>query len=269
MNEQLAIQSLLRSKLAELQNKNSRYSLRAFANKVGVHVGALSSILNGRRNISRNLAARISQGLLLDPQERSEILGLFPDKRANSQSRNDIDLDLLAPRYLELNASHFKIIAEWEHFAILSLLKCADFQNCYHWISRRLGITMARTKVVMGRLVKFGLVEVDNEGILRRSKMSYRTADDVDDLALKKNHDQSFELARKSLFQDCVNQRDFTSMTMAIGPKKLNIAKERIRKFQDELSDLLESGHQVEVYRLSMQLFPLSKKEKDKKDEKF
>ena len=267
MNDQIAIQGLLRSKLAELQSKNSRYSLRAYALKVGVHVGALSSILNGRRNVSRNLAERISNKLLLDPQERSEILRLFPDKRAYRKfSENN---DVMAPKYLELNASHFKIIAEWEHFAILSLMKCVDFQNSPHWISCRLGITKTRAMVAMDRLVKFGLVEVNRDGTLSRSQKSYRTSDDVADLALKKCHDQSLELARESLHQDCVNERDFTSVTMAINPEKLNMAKERIRKFQDDLSDFLESGDQVEVYRLSMQLFPLTKKEKEQKNEKL
>jgi UV DNA damage repair endonuclease len=52
---------------------------------------------------------------------------------------------------------------------------------------------------------------------------------------------------------------------MAIDPKKLSVAKELIRKFQDDLSDLLESGNQTEVYRLSTHLFPLSKLENGEK----
>jgi uncharacterized protein (TIGR02147 family) len=85
------------------------------------------------------------------------------------------------------------------------------------------------------------------------------------DVTLKKHHEQSLDLAKESLFRDDVKKRDFTTVTMAIDPKKLSMAKERIRKFEDELSDLLESGHRTEVYRLSMQLFPLSKVEDQEK----
>jgi UV DNA damage repair endonuclease len=46
---------------------------------------------------------------------------------------------------------------------------------------------------------------------------------------------------------------------MAIDKSKLSAAKEIIRKCEDDLSDLLGSGHQTEVYRFSAQLFPLSK----------
>ena len=267
MNEQLAIQNLLRSKLAEIQKANPQYSLRAYAKKLGVHVGALSSILNGKRNVSRDLAERISLRLLLDPQERSEILRLFPKKRS---SRNPgLATESLEPRYLELTASQFKLIAEWEHFAVMSLLNCEDFESSVEWIANRLGITTSRTEMVLERLLSLSLLNRDERGNFARSQKSYRTSDDVADLALKKYYEQSLESARTSLYQDSVKVRDFTSTTMAIDPTKLSIAKERIRSFQDELSDLLESGHRTEVYRFSMQLIPLSKLRKGKRNEEL
>jgi uncharacterized protein (TIGR02147 family) len=238
MKEQLAIQNLLRAKLTEIQKTNPQYSLRAYSKKVGVHVGALSSILNGKRNVSRELAERITTKLMLDPQERSEILCHFPEKRRYQKS--DLTNAFPDPRYLEFNASQFKVVAEWEHFAVMSLLNCEGFQGKVSWISGRLGITETRATQVIQRLLELGLFSLNENGEITRSKQSYRTSDDVADLSLKK-------------------VRDFTSITMAIDPRKLSMAKERIRKFQDELSDLLEEGTRTEVYRLSMQVFPLSK----------
>jgi hypothetical protein len=55
-----------------------------------------------------------------------------------------------------------------------------------------------------------------------------------------------------------VEKRDFTAVTVAVNPKNLSTAKELIRKFQDELCDQLEAGRCTEVYRLSVQLFPLT-----------
>ena len=80
MKEQVAVQRLLREKFSEIQRGNPRYSLRAYARTVDVHVGALTYIINGKRNVSRSLAERIAQRLLLDPQERSELLTFFPRK---------------------------------------------------------------------------------------------------------------------------------------------------------------------------------------------
>ncbi len=259
MKEQIAVQNILRKKFADIQRANPRYSLRAYSTKVGVHVGALTYIMNGKRNVSRNLAERIAQRLMLDPQERSEILRLFPEKKKYRKSEDPSETPETESLYLQLSASQFKIASEWEHFAVMSLVKCEDFQNKIEWIAKRLGIAESRAKQVIDRLIELKLLELDASGGLTRSKKSYRTPDDVADISLKRHHDQTLDLAKESLHRDPVAVRDFTSTTMSIDPKKISMAKELIRKFEDELSDLLESGHQTEVYRLSMQLFPLTK----------
>lgn len=268
MNEQVAIQNILRKQLAEIQRVNPRYSLRAYSTKVGVHVGALTYIMNGKRNVSRKLAERIVRRLMLEPQERAEVLDLFPEKRKHSKpaapGEAASDMGASDPRYLQLSAAQFKIAAEWEHFAVMSLVRCEDFQNSAEWISRRLGISETRARQVVDRLIELRLLEIDSEGRLTRTDVSYRTSDDIADVTLKRHHDQTLDLAKESLHRDPVAVRDFTTNTMAIDPKKLGMAKELIRKFQDELSSLLESGHQTEVYRLSMQLYPLTRIENER-----
>jgi hypothetical protein len=259
MKEQIAIQNVLREQLGELQRKNPSYSLRAYAKRLGVHVGALSHILNGKRNVSHELAERMIRRLALDPHQRNDLLALFPPKRPYQKPGTD---PLPGPRYLALSASQFKIAAEWEHFAVLSLLNCGDFIHSAEWISRRLGITESRASAVVSRLMELGLLALDASGKLVRTRQSYRTPDDVAEASLKKHHDQTLELAKESLYRDAVDERDFVTTTMAIDPKKLSAAKELIRKQQDELAELLESGHRTEVYRFSAQLFPLSRTRK-------
>ena len=56
--------------------------------------------------------------------------------------------------------------------------------------------------------------------------------------------------------------RDFTSMTMAIDPEKLTEAKKKIREFRRGLSEFLEAGKKEEVYRLNIQLVPVTKRGK-------
>lgn len=256
MKAQLAIQKLLRDRFTEAQRVNPRYSIRAYSTKVGVHFAALSAILAGKRNVSRKLAARIASRLYLDPQESAELLALFPAPK--NVKRGLVEGEVLDSTYLKLNAQQFKVAAEWEHFAVLSLLQCSDFDSDPVWIARRLNITEARARQVCSRLVELGLLSLDESGKLTRSERNYRTPDGTADESLKKSHDQSLELARQSLYRDSVDERDFTSVTVAVNPKNLRAAKERIRIFQDQLCDELEAGERTEVYRLSVQLFPLT-----------
>jgi hypothetical protein len=49
-------------------------------------------------------------------------------------------------------------------------------------------------------------------------------------------------------------------MSIAIAPDRIPAAKEKVKKFRRELADFLESSRsKTEVYRLSFQLFPLTK----------
>jgi uncharacterized protein (TIGR02147 family) len=255
MKDQVAIQQLLQKKFSELQSSNPRYSLRAFSRKVGLNPGALSGILNGKRNVSTKLAERIAERLALDPQERSELFSHFRVLRYREEKSNPAE-------YRVLSAAQFKVVAEWEHFAILSLMRTKDFQSDVQWIADRLGLTPTKAREAIQRLIEAGMVELSVSGELHRVSPKYRTTDDVANLSLRRSHEQSLELAKRSLEQDAVSQRDHTWVMFAMDPKKLSVAKEKIRQFQDELSDLVETGDQTEVYRLSMQFFPLTKIEK-------
>jgi uncharacterized protein (TIGR02147 family) len=140
-------------------------------------------------------------------------LSLFPEKR--KYRRSDVPSEDIEPRYLELTASQFKIAAEWEHFAVMSLARCQDFSSKSSWIAKRLGITETRAQQVVGRLLQLGLFETDPSGDLTRSTKSYRTTDDVADLSLKRHHEQTLDLAKESLIRDDGTIRDFTSTLIA------------------------------------------------------
>lgn len=251
MKEQAAVQQLLHRKLSEARLKNSRYSLRSFAKRAGLQPGAVSGILNGKRFVSAKLAERLAQNLLLDPQERAELLGAFPRRSLQTQEATD-------PSYLQLSALHYKIIAGWEHYAILSLLKTKGFRDSPNWIAERLGISPTAASQALARLLELGMVRRTKKG-LERAQPRFRSSDDTADLSVRLSHEQSMELAKESMHRDPVAQRDLSAITMAINPVRLPEAKEAIRRFQDELSALLEQGEAVEVYRFSSQLFPLTK----------
>lgn len=265
MQDQIVIQKLLQRKFAELQSSNARYSLRAFSRKVGINPGALSAIMNGKRNVSTKLIQRIAERLLLDPQERSELFSHFRVLRYEEARKH---VAQSGADYRVLSAAQFKVVAEWEHSAILSLMRTKDFQSDTSWIAERLGLSTTRVRDVVRRLIEAGMVEMTADGSLVRVTPKYRSTDDIADIGLRRSHEQSLELAKRSLEQDGVSERDHTWVMFAMDPKKLSMAKEKIRRFQDELAELVETGDQTEVYRLSMHFIPLSELRKNDGAEK-
>ena len=208
------------------------------------------------------MADMICSSLLLDPQERSEILRDFSPTRTEVR-RAKKKTDEVDSSYLQLTADQFRVVSEWYYFAILSLVKTADFQSNSEWIAQRLGISVPQVNQAIDRLERLGLIE-NERGRIHLNQTRYRTTDDVMNLSVRKSHFETLELAKQSLEQNAIEERDFSSITMAVDVEQLAQAKSLIRKFQDDLDALLEGDEQkqksrTEVYRLAVQLFPLTK----------
>lgn len=258
MKAQVAFQRVLRETYESLKTKNSAYSIRAFAKKTGLSPATLSLVFNGKRKVSKKLARVIADRLALDPQQRADLLEQFPDKKKHT--------DAVDPGYLQLTADQFQIVAEWEAFAILNLTAVKGFKNDGEWIARRLGVPHTTVERTIARLKRLEMLIEDEHENLKRAKPRFRTTDDVANLSLRRSHAQTLELAQGSLDRDPVEVRDFSWVTAAIDTRKLSQAKTLIRKFQDDLFDLLDEGAEPdEVYRLAIQFFPMTRNNNDKK----
>lgn len=252
MHEQIEIREILNNEITRVKANNPSYSLRAFAKKVGIQPSALSEILSGKRNVTRKMAATILERLCVDPQKSQALL----DKLTNKKSKDTV---VTSDReFVQLNMDHYHIISEWYYFAILSLAETKGFSDKPQWIAKRLNITISECKTALKRLERLGLLKRDDDNRLVWAGIHFKTTTDMVNISLRKSHYQNLELAKVSLDKDSVDTRDFSSMTMAVDPEKIPQAKEMIKEFRRKLSDFMESGEKKEVYRICLQLFPLS-----------
>jgi uncharacterized protein (TIGR02147 family) len=261
MKEQVAVQKLLRRKLTELQARNPKFSVRAFAGRLGLQPAATNEILKGDRHVSRKMAERLATKLHLDPSERAEFLGHFSERarRARRLPENRSPDRLESQKeVLRLTSDQFTVISDWVHFAILNLVKTIDAKNDGPWMAERLAISETRVAGAIDRLTRLGLLEKDREGKWVRTYARINTPDDVLNVSVQKSHLADMDLARESILRDPLDRRDFSSMTMALSPSLLPRAKEILRKAQDEITALAAEAPATEVYRLTNYLFPLS-----------
>lgn len=229
--------------------KNPSYSLRAFSNRLGIQVSALSEILNGKRVISKKMGLRILSGLGLSPVESSNIL-------SSSGGEQEANLSL----------DYFKAVSDWYYFAILSLAEISNFKADPDWISKRLNISKRDAKTALERLIKLEMLIEKSDGLYEASGIQYKTPTDILNASLKNHTVQTLELATDSVINDPVEERDFSTVTMAIDPENLGEAKKMIKSFRKRLSKKLETGTKKEVYKLAIQLFPLSRNDEEKQN---
>lgn len=250
---QAELRRRLNEELVQTRLRNPSYSLRAFAKRLGISPAALSEILHGKRPVSGKTAARIAERLMWAPDVKAEMAAIPRYQRAGAEKES-----------VQLTMDHFHSIADWYHFAILSLAETEDYRDDAAWIGRRLGIPKTTAQAALDRLERLGMLERNAAGHLFSSGTSYSSSDEIVSLALRRSHAQNLELARKSLEQDAVEERDFTAATMAIDPARLPEAKKMIRQFRAELCAFLEGGAKKEVFKFCMQLMPLSKDGEEK-----
>ena len=252
MLETIAVQKLLNEELARRKAANPAYSLRSLARQLKVSPAALSLLLNGRRSASKKLAQHLSRTLALDPRQEADLLALYDLKKQKKPARNQEEL--------RIRADQFHLVADWHCFAILSLLETEGAKPKAPWIAQRLGLTTAAAESALERMVRLGLLKVNAKGAYQLTNQHFTTTDEIASSAIRKNHTQMLELAKVSLERDPLELRDLLSITMAIDPEKIPQAKALMRDFREKLSNFLTAGKKSEVYALSLQLIPLSRK---------
>ncbi|MGZ3693220.1 MAG: TIGR02147 family protein [Bdellovibrionota bacterium] len=248
---QYEIRQLLFKELERVRLLNQSFSLRAFARKLKLAPSALSEMISGKRAISPKVAARLADQLGWAPDVRDRALQTAGKGRRYQAPRETTQLDI----------DQFQAISEWYHFAILSLAETKDFKSDAAWIAQRFGISEKECNEALDRLVRLNLLAIDGAGNFTLTHARYTTTDDISNIALRKSHAKNLELAKASLDSDPVERRDFTAITMAADPRKLQEAKRMVREFREELSAFLEDGEKTEVFKFCMQLFPLTKSE--------
>lgn len=244
----------LHSELARRQQSNTHYSLRAFARDLGIDASQLSKIMTGKRLLSTELAKQISTTLKLEVQESL----LFVESIHRLKPTIDgIKIPLSDERYILDDESHWKVIAEWEHYAVLSLFDIPKFKPDPEEISTRLGITHDRALEVLENLSIAGLLSEDEKGNLMKSHSVVRTTEDNKSRARDASHLETLELGKVKIQLD-PELRDFSSSTLAIDMSKLSEAKMVIREFRMKMAALLKEGCKTEVYQLAVQFYPLT-----------
>lgn len=266
-------QRCLRHELAERLQKNPRYSLRAFARSLQIDPGTLSRILSGRKVLTPELSRKVLRQISLSPKETENFLHSMAkayEEEGVQRKKSEIKeiLKKKAPLKVaerDLTPDVFRIISDWYHYAILQLVQEEDCLNDPKWIAGQLGIQEMEAKLAIDRLLELELLheEKDKEkSRLIRTNERLTTGDlSVTTAALKKRIKQVSEKSVHSLENDLIALRSHTTMTMAIDPEKLPVAKEMIQEFMDRLAAVLQTKKK-KVYELQINLFPLQRSEK-------
>jgi transcriptional regulator with XRE-family HTH domain len=248
--QRLKFKLWLQKQFTDRCQKNARYSLRAFAGMLGLDASTVSQILAGKRAPSKKSLMDICEKLSATPRDL-KLLGVAPIEEGSDD-------------FYQLSVDTFSAMADWHHFAILELTYVAGFRPEVRWIAQQLGISQLETKTALERLIRLKLLDKKG-GTYHKTHTTLTNHSGINtSVARKTLQKQVIAKALKAVDDSPQEEKDITSMTMAIDPKNLDRAREMIKNFRREICSLLEEGEASQVYNLGVQLYPISKRtEKD------
>lgn len=240
----------LQKTYAERCRRNPQYSLRAFAKALDIDSSTLSALIRRKRPLTAKTAQRLIGNLgITDPSHSQslllEVLG---------------ESDKNAPEYHQLEIEAAEVISSWEHFAIRSLLQLDGYRPNTKQVARRLNIPHGIALEALNRMQRLGLVVQQGE-IWLDTGTNLAMPANVPSAALRGALRQCMVKAIDSLEKDPLDVRDMSGTTMAIASGKLPEARKLILDFRRRLCAFLEDGPKNSVYRLNIQLFPLSQED--------
>lgn len=257
-HSELDYKDWLSRELTKRCRKNSNYSLRAFAQLLEMDSSSVSQLISGKRNASAKMIEKLTNKLGASPQEKMALMNYVRSKKAGLHNENEAENK--KNNYMQLSLDAYALISDWYHYAILELTFVDNFQNQPAWIANKLGITATEVKIAIDRLKRLELIDEKNGKLVKTETFITNFSDGVTSSALKQLQRKVLEMALSAIDNVPQEEKDISSMTLAINPEKLPEAKKKIKTFRREISEFLETGTQKRVYQLGIQLYPISKK---------
>lgn len=250
---------VLKAEFEKRQTKNARYSLRAFAQYLGIQSATLSAVLKRKRELPVSKSLAVMNDLKLSAMQKKKILKSLKVPLKTTAIKEYWD----RPK-LNVEAATTAVISEWEHFAVVSLFKIKDFKADEKWIAARLGLTEARVKQVWQNLLSLNLVKADQNNQFKPYLENLLMSTEIPSQTLRKAHHEELQLAQAKLESVPMKSRNFSSLTFAMSSKKMAEANNLILQFIQQMENTLERGTVDGVYQLGIQLYPLTEMEKMK-----
>jgi len=248
---------------------NSRYSLRSFARDLKVSPGRLSEILSKKQGLSQDSAKNLAHILKLSEQETLHFTQLVlsidgRSKKAKIQAKKSLKIFALTKSITTINATIFDLIKDWHHFAIIELLKCNLQSTSPEILALQLGLKVEETKISLKLLQDLNLIHYKNGKYISLEK-KFTTLDGDYSLAIRHFNSQILEKARLAIFDQGIDQRYLSTLTIALHKSHLKKVTKLIAKQRRELNEYITKLSEIEktapnaVYSIATQCFELTK----------
>jgi uncharacterized protein (TIGR02147 family) len=257
----------LRQELAERRAKNARFSCRAAARKLGINSGTMVRIINGKRNLSRNLLPKFINFLKLKPREVEyfQLLVNF-DRSASVQERQRHFakiLGLRGERKRSVGPDQYEFYHHWYYTAVREILRQKGSPCSPDDIAAALvpEISPRQAANAVETLERLGFIDRSANGSIRVRDALITTGDKWQGAAIHEFQTAMIRKALEAMEWFSKQDRDISTVTVGLSEHGLNRARSVLSRARQEILDIEEEDKKADrIFQLNIQLFPLSKR---------
>jgi len=255
----------------DAKKRNHRFSYEILSNLFGLKSkGFIRNVIKGERNISNENILKIAKALKFNKQEVEYFETLVSFNQAkNLDERNLYFTRLSASRgrgwgikeIQTIKNDQFEFYSKYYHSVIRALIDIGEFKDDYKWLSKQVvpRITPFQAKKSIQLLEKLHLIKKNSEGYYQLVHKHVTTPDEVKSLALLNFHVDTGKLALKAIATMPSNKRNVSGITMGVSSNTYKTICDEIIAFRHKLAKIAADDPKTEsVYRLNIQLFPVS-----------
>jgi uncharacterized protein (TIGR02147 family) len=220
--------------------------------------------MKGHKGLSVDSGTAIAQRLGLDLTETRFFCDLITAQHARTAAARTMAATRVQGAsamkdYTVLKDDEFSFIGYWYHLAILELIGHTTHLSVEE-IANKLQLKTILVEEAMDRLHRLKLVETGADGTVTKIVAGVTTTSNIPSEAIRSHHQQLIEKSIEALSTQDVQERDFTSITVAFDRSRVGEAKALIERFKNEFLVLTEASGKAkpDVYALGIQLFNLT-----------
>lgn len=266
--EHINYREYLKAYFNDRKKRDTKFSHRFLARKLGlVSPTFMMLVMQGKRNITEELAARIASALKLNDKEGEYFACMIGFDQAKTPSEKDHYFTRMAElrkysNVKKIEESQYEFYSKWYNIPIRELVTYPEFKGNYRWLAKKLipSITEPQAIKAVQLLLKLGLIKKKGKGFERTSRLM-STGDQVNSVAVVNFHRSMAQIAGASLDAVPKQERDITACTVNVDEQGFQAIRKVVSECRKKILAIAEAESLVNrVYQINFQIYPVSKK---------
>lgn len=258
--------------MTELRSVNSRYSQNAFSRKLGISPGMLSAVLKAEKAIGFTKTLEIASILDFDKkQEKNFVLSMYLLKKELKNKKGLYKYESYladvfdASSTKDLTPEDSLFICRWEHMVILAYLSTFNFLGKLDDLIQKFKFDDYVVSHFIQRIQTIGLIDISSNGEISPTcpwqlnedflaGTTLRSREKI--LALHLSSLKNFQKNLNKSFEETCSHS--SNLVIPFDYDHMDKARELIRKFEQELIELSNTGRRHHLVNLSVTFTPVN-----------